>query len=275
MHAIDTESKFAWETFLANLDLVFGPEYYSRLTSIDEKEDEDEEDEEGENEQWESACLNHASKVIVSVYPYPYIYPDPDHDLNPDPHLCTLIRTLNPYTWIYLEHTHSHSHSLTLTLTLTLAQSHNILLTTIQHKQISDKDKGLDAALKQELPNAQHFFCSQHRAANVKESYGEVGTETYFNLVNATRDDKFNRIWNEAPSEVTDYISKTQLSEQFPLKAEESTHGKTASSGIEGMNGGDSINGGTSLRGCLPDKMLVKMALVTKVLWEFCPKNPC
>jgi len=40
------------------------------------------------------------------------------------------------------------------------------------------------------------------------------------------------------------------------------------------MNGGDSINGGTSLRGLLPDKMLVKMALVTNV-WEFCTKNPC
>ena len=88
------------------------------------------------------------------------------------------------------------------------------------------------------------------------------------------REDKFNRIWNEAPSEVTEYISKTPLPEQFPLKAEESTHGKTASSGIEGMNGGDSINGGTSLRGLLPDKMLVKMALVTNV-WEFCTKNPC
>ena len=47
MHATDSETKFAWETILSNMNYVYGHEYYSELPVVDTGDnDEDEEEEE-------------------------------------------------------------------------------------------------------------------------------------------------------------------------------------------------------------------------------------
>ena len=71
---------------------------------------------------------------------------------------------------------------------------------------------------------------------NVKKNCGKAGVEWYQKLLHARRESEFDRIWDKVPAPVKAYIEKTPLGEQFPVKAPVSTRGKTASSGIEGMD---------------------------------------
>jgi len=70
----------------------------------------------------------------------------------------------------------------------------------------------------------------------VKKNCGKQGVEWYDKLLNAKRPSQFDRIWGEVPSDVKEYILKTSLEVQFPVKAPVSTRGKTASSEIEGID---------------------------------------
>ena len=96
--------------------------------------------------------------------------------------------------------------------------------------QISDKDKGLAAAIKSELSKVAHAFCSQHRAANVLDNVDKASVDTFWSLNKATRSEQFNRVLGTASEPFKTYIEKTPFSEQFPLHFPVSSHGHTASS---------------------------------------------
>lgn len=70
----------------------------------------------------------------------------------------------------------------------------------------------------------------------MKKNCGKQGVEWYDKLLNAKRPGQFEKIWGEVPSDVKEYLVKTPLEVQFPVKAPVSIRGKTASSGIEGID---------------------------------------
>lgn len=48
---------------------------------------------------------------------------------------------------------------------------------------MSDRDKGLLSAKKQEIPNAHLAFCCWHLAENVKKHYGTKARDAFWKLV--------------------------------------------------------------------------------------------
>ncbi|KAE8233607.1 hypothetical protein CF326_g1353 [Tilletia indica] len=74
---------------------------------------------------------------------------------------------------------------------------------------VSDRDKGLLAAVDEELPDVSHAYCCYHLAANLKKHHGASTQPLFWRCVYATSESEFNRAMDqirERCKEAADYL---------------------------------------------------------------------
>ena len=119
---------------------------------------------------------------------------------------------------------------------------------------ISDGDKGLIRAQREELPLAKYFTCSNHRKDKMKGS----ALRTYVKMVTATTVAQVNALRRELPRPARDYVGAVPDKIQFQAYARAAgvnLRGVTTQSHAESLNASNKANG---IRGACPYSSLVR-----------------
>jgi transposase-like protein len=76
---------------------------------------------------------------------------------------------------------------------------------------MSDREKGLEKAVQEALPDADHSHCAQHIASNVQAKFGLVCRGLFWSVAYARTEEAYNSAISELEKENKDaatYISK-------------------------------------------------------------------
>ena len=79
---------------------------------------------------------------------------------------------------------------------------------------MSDREKGLEKAVQEALPDADHSHCAQHIASNVQAKFGLVCRGLFWSVAYARTEEAYNSAISELEKENKDaatYISKLYL----------------------------------------------------------------
>ena len=79
---------------------------------------------------------------------------------------------------------------------------------------ISDREKGLEKAVQEVLPAADHSYCAQHIASNVQAKFGLVCRGLFWSIAYARTEEAYNSAISELKKENKDaatYVRKLNL----------------------------------------------------------------
>ncbi|KAL3682397.1 hypothetical protein R1sor_000419 [Riccia sorocarpa] len=108
---------------------------------------------------------------------------------------------------------------------------------------VSDRQKGLEKAISEMLPENPHMHCGHHLKMNVQKHFGKVAVQVLQSLFHAPSEERFNSILEEAGNcldcgrEFVQYIRRTDPERFVRYALPLPRYGRTTSNSVEVMNG--------------------------------------